>query len=134
MHNQLPVKIFVLNNNGYLSIRATQTKFFEGRLIGTDGTSGVSMPNIKKIASAYGIKYAKFGSSKTLESDLKKQLTYKGPMLCEVICEPNEAVVPSAASMKRDDGRMVSRPLEDMLPFLDRDEYRANMIVTPVDD
>lgn len=133
VHHRLPVKIFILNNNGYLSIRATQNKFFNGRLIGTGPESGVSIPNFKKIANAYNIKHFCLNNSKTLERDLKKILEVKGPLLCEVICPANEPVVPAAASIKRPDGKMESRPLEDMLPFLDRDEYRANMIVKSVD-
>lgn len=133
-HNTLPVKIFVLNNNGYLSIRATQNKFFEGRLIGTGPESGVTIPNLKKISNAYGIKYFKLANSATLERDLKNALVHKGPAIFEVICPPNEPVVPAAASVKMPDGRMVSRPLEDMLPFLDRDEYRANLFIEPVDE
>jgi acetolactate synthase-1/2/3 large subunit len=134
VHNTLPVKTFVLNNEGYLSIRATQNKFFEGRLIGTGPESGVSIPNLEKIAAAYGIKYFKLSNNTTLEKDLKKILRYKGPVLCEVICPKDEPVVPSAASVKREDGTMVSRPLEDMMPFLDRDEYRKNMIIRPVEE
>lgn len=134
VHNQLPVKIFILNNNGYLSIRATQNKFFGGRLMGTDSTSGLSIPDTKKIASAYGIKYFKLKNSATLEKDVQEVLKYKGPVLCEVICPPNEPVVPTAASVRKDDGRMVSRPLEDMMPFLDREEYLSNLLVKPVDD
>ena len=133
-HNKLPVKTFVLNNSGYLSIRATQNKFFEGRLIGTGPESGVSIPDTEKIAHAYGLKYFKLDNSATLEKDIKKILQYKGPVLCEVICPKNEPVVPAAASVRREDGTMVSRPLEDMMPFLDREEYRSNMIVKPVDD
>lgn len=134
VHNKLPVKTFVLNNNGYLSIRATQNKFFEGRLIGTGPESGVSIPSIKKIAAAYGVKYFKLNKSATLEKDIENILQYDGPALCEVICPPNEPVVPSAASIKREDGTMISRPLEDMMPFLDREEYRSNLIVKPVAD
>lgn len=134
VHNKLPVKIFILNNNGYLSIRATQNKFFNGRLIGTGPESGVSMPDFKKIAGAYGIKHFKLKNSASLEKDLKQVLAHKGPALCEVICPANEPVVPAVSSMKRPDGKMVSRPLEDMLPFLDREEYLKNMIVKPVQD
>ncbi len=133
VHNRLPVKIVVLNNNGYLSIRATQNKFFEGRLIGTGPESGVSMPDLKKIARAYGIKHFLFKNSATLERDLKKAMSEAGPALFEVICPPNEPVVPAVSSMRMPDGRMVSRPLEDMLPFLDRDEYRSNLFIKPVD-
>lgn len=133
VHNKLPVKTFVLNNSGYLSIRATQNKFFEGRLIGTGPESGVSIPNLEKIAAAYGIRYFKLSNSVTLEKDLKKVLSHKGPSLVEVICPKNEPVVPAAASVRREDGTMVSRPLEDMMPLLDRDEYRDNLLIKPVD-
>jgi acetolactate synthase I/II/III large subunit len=134
VQNKLPVKTFILNNNGYLSIRATQNKFFEGRLIGTGPESGVSLPDVEKIATAYGIKYFKLQKSKGLEKDIKKVLDYKGPVLCEVICPPNEPVIPSAASKKREDGSMVSKPLEDMFPFLDREEFLSNMIIKPLEE
>lgn len=134
VHHQLPIKLFVLNNNGYLSIRATQTKFFEGRLVGTDKSSGLSLPETKKIADAYGIAYRRLSDSATLGDDLASVLAQKGPVLCEVMCRENEPVVPTASSKKRDDGKMVSRPLEDMLPFLPRDEYLSNMIVRPVEE
>lgn len=134
VYNKLPVKTFVLNNNGYLSIRATQKKFFNGRLIGTDSSSGLSLPDLKKISAAYDIKYFKLSNSSTLENDLKKVLAYRGPAIIEVMCPENEPVVPTVASMRKDDGTMVSRPLEDMMPFLDREEYRSNMLVTPVED
>lgn len=133
-YHQLPIKTFVLNNNGYLSIRTTQNKFFEGRLIGTDESSGVSFPDLRRIAKAYGIKYVRIAKSSQLKRALKQVLAHPGPVLCDVICPENEPVVPAAASRKRDDGRMESRPLEDMLPFLSRDEYRDNLLVTPVED
>ncbi len=134
VHNKLPVKTFVLNNSGYLSIRATQNKFFEGHLIGTGPESGVSIPSLEKIAGAYGIKYFKLSNSVTLEKDLKKVLAYKGAALVEVMCPKNEPVVPAVASVRREDGTMVSRPLEDMMPFLDREEYRNNLLIKPVDE
>ncbi|MBF05418.1 hypothetical protein CL644_01790 [bacterium] len=134
VYNKLPIKLFVLNNNGYLSIRATQNKFFKGRLIGTDSTSGLSLPDIKKIAAAYGIKHFRLSKSETLEKDLKEVLGYSGPVLCEVMCPENEPVIPAASALERPDGTIVSRPLEDMMPFLDRDEYLSNMIIKPVDE
>jgi acetolactate synthase-1/2/3 large subunit len=133
-HNKLPVKIFVLNNNGYLSIRATQNKFFEGRLIGTDDSSGVSFPDTKKIAYAYNLPYMKIAKSSTLKQDLKKALDHKGPLICEVMCLPGDAVIPTASSVRREDGTMVSKPLEDMFPFLSREEFLSNMIVKPLED
>jgi acetolactate synthase I/II/III large subunit len=132
VHYKLPVKLFVWNNNGYLSIKTTQNKFFNGRLIGAESTSGVSFPDTKKIADAYGIRYFKAAKSSTLETDIKKVLAYNGPVICEVMCTENDMVVPTASSMKRDDGTMVSKPLEDMFPFLDRKEFLENMIVKPL--
>ncbi len=133
-HNKLPVKIFVWNNNGYLSIRATQNKFFNGRLIGTDKSSGISFPEVKKIAYAYDIKYFKLAKSATLKEDLKEVLAYKGPVVCEVMCLENDLVIPTASSKRRDDGSMVSKPLEDMFPFLNRKEFLGNMIVKPLEE
>ncbi len=133
-HSNLPVKLFVWNNNGYLSIRATQNKFFNGRLIGTDDTSGLSFPDIKKIAYAYGITYFKLAKSTTLKEDLKKVLAHKGPVICEVMCIENDLVIPMAASMRKEDGTMVSKPLEDMFPFLDRKEFLSNMLIKPLEE
>jgi acetolactate synthase-1/2/3 large subunit len=134
VHYGLPVKLFVLNNNGYLSIRATQHKFFADRFIGTDSSSGVSFPNLRKIARAYGIKYARLAKSRTLSAGIKEVLAYPGPVIIEVMCRQDEPVVPTTSTRKRDDGKMESRPLEDMLPFLPRDEYRANLYVRPVEE
>jgi acetolactate synthase-1/2/3 large subunit len=131
VHNKLPVKIFVWNNDGYLSIRATQSKFCEGRFIGTDKTSGVSFPDTEKLAEAYGIKYFKVSESKKLDETLENVLKYPGPVLCEVICIRDQEIVPTVASYKKTDGTMVSKPLEDMYPFLDRAEFLSNMIIKP---
>ena len=134
VHYDLPVKIFVWNNDGYLSIRASQSKFFEGRFIGTDKTSGVSFPEVEKIANAYGIKYFRVEESAKLDGVLDEVLEYPQAVLCEVMCLRDQEVVPTAASHRKDDGTMVSRPLEDMYPFLDRDEFRKEMIVKPVEE
>lgn len=134
VHYKLPIKLFVWNNNGYLSIKTTQNKFFNGRLIGANAKSGVSLPDTKKIADAYGIKYFKLAKSSTLEKGLAKVLDHKGPVICEVMCIENDMVVPTASSKKREDGTMVSKPLEDMFPFLDRKEFLENMIVRPLEE
>ena len=134
LHYNLPVKLFVWNNDGYLSIRATQTKFFEGRFIGTDSRSGVSFPDLEKIAAAYGMRYFKAPDSRTLGDVIEQVLEHSGAALCEVICLPNQEIIPSIASQRKDDGTMVSKPPEDMYPFLDRDEFRSNMIVKPLDE
>lgn len=134
VHNRLPVKLFVWNNDGYLSIRTSQNKFCDRRLIGTDSTSGVSFPSVEKIAKAYGIKYLKASAPDALPSAISRAMAYKGPVLCEVVCPRDQEVVPCSASSRLPDGRMVSLPLEDMYPFLDRAEFHKQMIVKPVED
>jgi len=132
-HHRLAVKLFVWNNDGYLSIRATQSKFFEGRLIGTDKRSGVSFPDLKKIARAYGIKYYSLAKSRALDKTIENILKEKGPVICEVVCQPNQEVIPAVSSLRKEDGTMVSKPLEDMYPFLDRKTFLSEMIVKPAD-
>lgn len=132
VHYNLPLKLFVWNNNGYLSIRATQRKFFEGRAIGTDSASGVSFPETEKIASAYGIKYFKVDTVNELDTTLNSVMNYSGPVICEIMCPENQEVIPTASSKRNTDGTMVSKPLEDMYPFLDREEFFQEMINSPV--
>lgn len=134
VHHQLPVKLVVWNNNGYLSIRATQLKFFSGREIGTDPASGVSFPSTEKIANAYGITFLRVSKLALLDKALSKMMAASGPMILEVMCPQNQEIIPTASSKKMLDGRMISKPLEDMYPFLDRAEFLANMIIQPLDD
>lgn len=132
VYYKLPVKIFVWNNNGYLSIRATQSKFFNGHFIGTDKSSGVSFPSLKAIAKAYGIKYYSVSKSRRLDQAIAEVLRQKVAVICEVACQPNQEIVPTVSSLRKDDGTMVSKPLEDMYPFLDRKVFSSEMIIKPV--
>lgn len=134
VHHKLPVKLFVWNNDGYLSIRATQNKFFEGRFIGTDSASGVSFPDIEKIAVAYGIEYFRIDTIQDIEKKMPDIMSKTGPVLCEVKIVRDQEVIPSVSSKKLEDGRLVSAPIEDMYPFLPRDEFREHMIVKPVEE
>ena len=131
-HYRLPVKLFVWNNDGYLSIRTTQKKFFEGREIGTDEESGVSIPNIRKVVESFGIEYA-HADADGLEGAIKYTLDYDGPVVCEVFCEKWQEVVPTLMGKKNDDGTITAKPLEDMYPFLPREEFYDNMIINPLD-
>jgi len=131
-HYNLPVKLFVWNNDGYLSIRTTQKKFFEGREIGTDAESGVSIPNIRKVVESFGIEYA-YADAEGLEEAIKYILNYDGPVVCEVICEKWQEVIPTLMGKKNDDGTITAKPLEDMYPFLSREEFYDNMVIKPVD-
>ena len=134
VHYNLPIKTFVLNNDGYLSIRTTQKKYFNSRFIGTDKNSGVSFPDTEKIAFAYGIKYVKIEKSSDLEKSLLEVMKDNKPVICEIFCKKWDSVVPTLSAKKTDDGRMVSKPLEDMYPFLDRSEFYEEMIVKPIDE
>ncbi len=133
-HYNLPLKLFVWNNNGYLSIRATQRKFFDGRAIGTDKDSGISFPEVEKIAYAYGIQYFIAKEVSELDNVLRDVMNYNGPVICEIICPENQEIIPTTASMRKEDGTMVSKPLEDMYPFLDREEFKKEMIIKPLDE
>lgn len=129
---QFPVKLFVWNNNGYLSIRATQRKFFNGRLIGTDAGCGVSFPDLKKIAEAYGLCYIRIEHSAELSSKLTEVFQDSRPVVCEVICNPDQEIIPSVSAIRTADGTLKSLPLEDMYPFLDWDTLCSELFIRPV--
>lgn len=129
IHNNLKIKLFVLNNDGYISIRNTQNNFFNGHKVGADKESGVSFPNIIKIAKAYGFKTFRIKNQQNLEVKLKKILQQEAPFVCEVMLSPSEKMEPKLSSEIREDGTIISKPLEDMYPFLDREEFKKNMIV-----
>ena len=128
----LPVKLFVWNNDGYLSIRTTQKKFFGGREIGTDSESGISIPNIRKVVESFGIEYV-YAHADELEESIKYTLDYDGPIICEVFCEKWQEVIPTLMGKKNEDGTITAKPLEDMYPFLSREEFHDNMIIKPLD-
>ena len=131
---RLPVKVFVYNNAGYLSIKTTQRAFFEGRFVGSEAGSGVVLPSFERLAAAYGLPYFRLANNQELDAKLPAVFATKGAALVEVMLDPFEALGPKAASKRLPDGSMVSAPLEDMAPFLPRDEFRANMIIPPLPD
>jgi len=125
--NRLAIKIFVIGNGGYLSIRTTQNAYFERRLLGESPETGVGIPDFVKVARAYGIPACTVASRSDL-SLLDAALAGPGPFLCNVLLDPAQAVEPKVSSRQNPDGTMASAALEDMAPFLDRDELRENMI------
>jgi acetolactate synthase I/II/III large subunit len=129
VHHQLPVKIFIFNNQGYLSIRTTQMNFFNGNLVGEGPESGVSIPDMVKIAIAYGITAFKIKNHEELPEIIKQALKAEGPVLIDVHMQPDQLFAPRVSSQRLPDGRMVSKPLEDMYPFLEREEFLSNMII-----
>lgn len=130
---QLPVKLFVLNNQGYSSIRISQLRYFS-RLTGADFTSGLSLPDACKIAAAYGLPTMQITNQNGMRETIREIINGPGPMVCDVHVPLDEPRVPSMMSMQKSDGSMVSKPLEDLWPFLDRDEFRSNMIIQPLED
>jgi len=126
--NRLPITVFVLNNYGYLSIRLTQRAYFSGHLVGCDPTSGVGVPDFAGLASAYGLTYSSLRGHGDLERRLGQILQNPGPQICEVFLNPEQPFAPKTSSRRLPDGRMESAPLEDMFPFLDREEFAENMI------
>lgn len=124
---KLPVIVFVLSNGGYLSIRSTQNNFF-GQLIGEGPESGVGFPDFLKLADAHGIPAIRM-ENETFNQQLDSILQHAGPMLCEVVLDRSQSFEPKLSSKRLADGTMVTAPLEDMAPFLDRAEFESNMLV-----
>ena len=133
LNYNLPVKLFVYNNGGYLSIKTTQRAFFGGRFMGSEAGSGVILPSFEKLAAAYGLPYFRLSNNQELDEKLPGIFATVGPALVEVVLDPFEVLGPKAASKKLPDGTMVSAPLEDMAPFLPREEFAANMLIPPIE-
>jgi acetolactate synthase-1/2/3 large subunit len=129
----LPIKFFVLNNQGYASIRGSQRNYFK-RLMACDKTSGLTLPDVTRVAGAYGIHSVRIADACNLRQQIREVLQTPGPVVCDVMTDPEEITQPRVSSAIRADGSMVSRPLEDLFPFLDRDELRSNMIIPPLED
>jgi acetolactate synthase-1/2/3 large subunit len=129
----LPVKLFVLNNSGYHSIRQTQRNFFPGNDVGSGPESGVTFPDFGKVGAAFGFATYRVCTHSELRHVVRAALSNEGPTLCEVLLDLAQPFSPKVSSKRLADGRMVTAPLEDMAPFLPRDEFLANMIVRPVE-
>jgi acetolactate synthase-1/2/3 large subunit len=129
-YHRLPLKIFIFNNSAYLSMRITQSNFFQGRLVGESAESGVGFPDFVKLAKAYGIPAFRIKDNRDMENTIDRVLETDGPVLCDVIMDPSQIFMPRSASKQLADGRMVSSPLEDMYPFLDEEEFMSNMIIS----
>jgi acetolactate synthase-1/2/3 large subunit len=125
-HHRLPIKIFVLNNNGYLSISGSQSNFF-GRLAGTGPGNGVSFPDFVAVATAFGIPARRLANA-DFPQLIEGILAEAGPCLCDVVLDETQGFEPRTSSRKLEDGSIVTPPLEDMFPFLERDELASNMI------
>lgn len=131
LHHKLPIKIFVLCNDGYTSIRATQEGFLGGNYVGSEASGGVSLPDYEKIAKAYGVPAFRIDRHADL-GILREVLETDGPCLCEIVSCKEDQPLPKQGFERQPDGTNAPRPLEDMFPYMDRDEFKAAMIVEPV--
>jgi acetolactate synthase-1/2/3 large subunit len=129
---QLPVKAFILNNQGYASIRTSQSRYF-GRLTGADATSGLTLPDLGQVVTAYGLPFMQIKDQANL-TQVREVLNTSSPVVCEVWTLPDEPRAPSLVSTQRPDGSMVSKPLEDLWPFMERPEFLSNMIIPPIEE
>jgi acetolactate synthase-1/2/3 large subunit len=130
-HHRLPVKIILFNNGGYHSIRQTQSAYFPDNEVGCGPGSGVGFPDFQALAASFGIPSSRLGSHGELRAGIPAALAGPGPFLCEVILDPEQPFAPKLSSRRLEDGRMVTSPLEDMAPFLGREELAENLLVAP---
>ena len=134
--NQLPIKIFVINNAGYHSIRQTQNNLFAGHCkvgIGPE-SKDLSFPDFEKLAVAFGYPYFGAHSNAEMMQMVDEVLTMDGPVFCEVFVSTEQNFEPKSATKRLEDGTLVSPPLEDLAPFLPREEVLANLFVKPVEE
>jgi acetolactate synthase-1/2/3 large subunit len=130
----LPIKYFVLNNQGYASIRNMQRNHFRGHLVACDASSGLSLPDTVRVATAYGITATRLLDHTHLREHIREVLETSGPVVCEVMVDPDQPIAPRVSSAVKADGSMVSKPLEDLWPFLERKEFLGNMIIPPLEE
>ena len=123
----------MINNDGYASIRTSQARYF-GRTAGADAASGVTLPPLRGVVEAYGLPYARITHDRDLADQVSELLNAPGPLVIDVITPREEPRAPALSSARRPDGTMVSRPLEDLAPFLSREEFLENMLVPPLEE
>ncbi len=134
--NKFPIKIFLINNNGYHSIRITQTNLFsEHTKVGIGSESGdLSFPEFRKIAEAFGFKYLSASSNEEMKSVVDRAMEADGPLFIEVFTDTKQVWEPKSSVKRLEDGTLVSPPLEDLAPFLDREELEKNMFIPMVEE
>ena len=129
---KLPIKIFVLNNGGYSSIVQTQRNFFPDNIVGCGPDSGVTFPDFGKLAVAFGFTFRRCEKQEDMQAAIRAMINQDGPQMMEVMLDPDQPFSPKLSSRRLEDGSMVSSPLEDLSPFLPRDELAANMLIPQV--
>lgn len=124
---ELPAKIFVLNNDGYGSIKATQTSHFGGFMVGSGPDSGLTLPRVREVCSAFGVRTVQLDDHRDIRAKIRAILEEPGPTVCEVMVSPQQTTAPRVSSQRLPDGRMVSRPMEDLWPFMEPGKLEALM-------
>ncbi|MFA6086647.1 thiamine pyrophosphate-binding protein [Mucilaginibacter sp.] len=127
-HHQLPIKLFIFNNDGYLMIKHTQKALFKGRAAGTDQKSGVSCPDFTALAEAFKFKSFQIRTWEDFDAYIPQIQAHNGPVICEVFMHPQQTFVPKLSLAIQKDGTLISPPLEDLSPFISRKELKANML------
>lgn len=132
--NKLPIKIFLINNQGYHSIRQTQNNLFKEHCkIGIGPESGdLSFPDFGKLSQAFGYPYFEAHSNEEMKKAVDETLATEGPAFCEIFVSTVQNFEPKSATKRLEDGTLVSPPLEDLAPFLDREEFQKNMVIKPI--
>ena len=135
VHNKLPIVIFIMNNQGYHSIRMTQNTYFNKPLVGVGEESGdLSFPDLEKISYAYGIDFRRCKEAADTDDAIQWALSHDSVCICEMMLSKDQVTEPKAASKRLENGKMVSAPLEDMAPFLPREELKQNMCIPLIDE
>lgn len=128
-HYNLPIKLFIHSNGGYLSNKGTQKNLFGGRYVGSGPESGISSPDFVKVAEAYGLKAIRINNHSEMKKKIKYVLDYPGPVVCDIDALKEFSLTPKLMTKKRPDGTFFSPPLEDMWPFLSKEELKQNMFI-----
>ena len=133
--NKLPIKIFLINNSGYHSIRITQTNLFHKNFVGIGEESGdLSFPEFKKIAEAFGYPYYSASSNEEMKKVVDEVLSLDGPVFCEIFTDTKQVWEPKSSTKRLEDGTLVSPPLEDLAPFLPKEELEKIMIIPMMEE
>jgi acetolactate synthase-1/2/3 large subunit len=133
-HYNLPIKLFIHSNDGYLSNKGTQENLFGGRYVGSGSSSGITCPDFVKVGKAYGIKSIRINNHKDMKEKIKFVLDYPGPIICDINALKKLKLYPNLLTKKRPDGTFYSPPLEDMWPFLEPEELKENMFIPLIEE
>ena len=128
LHHKIPMKLFIYNNGGYLTIKQTQQLGFKSRIMGSDHDSGLSFPNYELIAKSHSIKYFKISDTKKIKKTVERILKINAPVICELILDTEQEQMPKAINKRNSDGKSIPTTFEDMYPFLSKNELKSNML------